>query len=87
RRHETLQAMGGATPVGSMLTSLLFGFFDALSNTLQLMKIPSEFVNMIPYAATVIGLVLYTVRRTRRERIAREATGAATMAAAAERKE
>jgi ABC-type uncharacterized transport system permease subunit len=51
------------------------------------MKIPSEFVNMIPYAATVIGLVLYTVRRTRRERIAREATGAATMAAAAERKE
>ena len=81
------EAMGGATPVGSMLTSLLFGFFDALSNTLQLMKIPSEFVNMIPYAATVIGLVLYTVRRTRRERIAREATGAATMAAAAERKE
>jgi len=77
------EAMGGATPVGSMFTSLLFGFFDALSNTLQLMKIPSEFVNMIPYAATVIGLVLYTVRRTRRERLTREATGAATIAAAA----
>ncbi len=76
------EAMGGATPVGSMLTSLLFGFFDALSNTLQLMKIPSEFVNMIPYAATVIGLVLYTVRRTRRERLTREATGAAIIAAA-----
>jgi simple sugar transport system permease protein len=67
------EAMGGATPLGSLLTSLLFGFFDALSNTLQLMKIPSEFVNMIPYAATVIGLVIYTVQKTTRERLAREA--------------
>ncbi len=62
------EAMGGATPLGSVLTSLLFGFFDALSNTLQLLKIPSEFVNMIPYAATVVGLVTYTIRKTSRER-------------------
>ncbi|MBN2875629.1 MAG: ABC transporter permease [Spirochaetales bacterium] len=67
------EAMGGATPVGSMLTSLLFGFFDALSNTLQLMRIPSEFVNMIPYAATVIGLVVYTIRRSSRDKASREA--------------
>lgn len=67
------EAMGGATPLGSMLTSLLFGFFDALSNTLQLMRVPSEFVNMIPYAATVIGLVVYTVQKANREKAAREA--------------
>lgn len=66
------EAMGGATPVGSMLTSLLFGFFDALSNTLQLMKIPSEFVNMTPYVATVLGLVVYAAQKTRREKRARE---------------
>ncbi|MDX9899011.1 MAG: ABC transporter permease [Spirochaetia bacterium] len=66
------EAMGGATPLGSLLTSLLFGFFDALSNTLQLMKIPSEFVNMLPYVATVVGLVVYTVQKTRRERLSRE---------------
>jgi len=77
------EAMGGATPVGSMLTSLLFGFFDALSNTLQLMKIPSEFVNMIPYAATVIGLVVYAAQKTRREKMARENAGAASRAATA----
>ncbi len=58
------EAMGGATPVGSMLASLLFGFFDALSNSLQLLKIPYEFVSMLPYAATVIGLVIYTIRKT-----------------------
>jgi len=57
-------AMGGATPVGAFLTSLLFGFFDALSNSLQSLRIPGEFVQMIPYAATVIGLVVYTVNKT-----------------------
>jgi len=59
------EAMGGAHPVGGMLTSLLFGFFDALSNSLQLLKIPFEFVSMIPYLATVIGLVIYTVQKTK----------------------
>jgi len=77
------EAMGGATPVGSMLTALLFGFFDALSNTLQLMKIPSEFVNMIPYAATVIGLVAYASQKKRRERKTLESAGAASRAATA----
>ncbi len=77
------EAMGGATPLGSMLTSLLFGFFDALSNTLQLMKIPSEFVNMIPYAATVIGLVVYASQKKRRERKTLESAGAASRAATA----
>lgn len=75
------EAMGGATPLGSMLTSLLFGFFDALSNTLQLMRVPSEFVNMIPYAATVVGLVVYTVQKTSKERLAREALDSDAVAA------
>lgn len=62
------EAMGGASPLGSFITSLLFGFFDALSNSLQILKIPYEFVSMLPYAATVIGLVLYTVQRTKKLR-------------------
>ncbi len=62
------EAMGGATPIGCMLTSLLFGFFDALSNSLQSLKIPYEFVSMLPYVATVVGLVLYTIRKTEKIR-------------------
>ncbi len=58
------EAMGGASPHGAMLTSLLFGFFDALSNSLQSLRIPSEFVQMIPYLATVIGLVIYAANKT-----------------------
>jgi len=60
------ESMGGATPLGSMLSSLLFGFFDALSNSLQLLKIPYEFVSMLPYVATVVGLVIYTTQKTKR---------------------
>jgi len=62
------ESMGGATPLGSMLSSLLFGFFDALSNSLQLLKIPYEFVSMLPYIATVVGLVIYTIQKTRKIR-------------------
>ncbi len=59
------EAMGGASPIGSFFTSLLFGFFDALSNSLQLLRVPAEFVQMIPYVATVVGLVIYTAAKRR----------------------
>ena len=57
------EAMGGASPYGSFFTSMLFGFFDALSNSLQVLRVPTEFVQMLPYAATVIGLVIYTAAK------------------------
>ena len=60
------EAMGGATPFGTLFTSMLFGFFDALSNSLHSLSIPVEFVQMVPYATTVIGLVIYAVNKTNR---------------------
>ena len=75
------EAMGGATPLGSMLTSLLFGFFDALSNSLQILKIPYEFVSMLPYVAVVVGLVIYTVRKTEQIRRIQERADSATAVA------
>lgn len=62
------EAMGGATVVGSLITSLLFGFFDALSNALQFLDIPSQLVAMMPYLAIVLGLVIYAMRKKERER-------------------
>jgi ABC-type uncharacterized transport system permease subunit len=58
------EAMGGASPVGTFLTSLLFGFADALSNNLQSLSVPAEFVQTIPYVATIIGLAIYASRKT-----------------------
>lgn len=61
------ESMGRSTTVGTALTSLLFGAADALSNALQVLKIPAELIATLPYAATVIGLVIYAVSETRKK--------------------
>ena len=60
------ESMGRSTAVGTTATSFLFGFAQALSNALQLLKIPSELIQTVPYLATVIGLVIYAWQRTRK---------------------
>ncbi|MEM8860074.1 MAG: ABC transporter permease [Chloroflexota bacterium] len=49
---------GNWNPIGSFGASLLFGFTDALQTKLAILKlpIPSEFLLMIPYLATMIVL-------------------------------
>ena len=60
------EAMGRGTPIGTFLASLVFGFADALSNSLQSLRVPAEFVQMIPYLTTIIGLVLYSVSKNKK---------------------
>ena len=55
-------AMGQASPVGALISSMVFSFFDGLSNILQLLQIPSEFVQMLPYGATILGLTIYSIQ-------------------------
>jgi ABC-type uncharacterized transport system permease subunit len=49
---------GNWNPIGSMGAGLLFGFFDSLSVKASLLQvpIPSEFLGMVPYLATIIVL-------------------------------
>jgi simple sugar transport system permease protein len=49
---------GNWTPAGSFGAGLLFGFADALSNKLAILRIavPAEILGMIPYLATMIVL-------------------------------
>jgi len=55
-------AMGRTTPVGAFFGALVFAFFDGLSNILQLLRIPAEFIQMLPYLATIVGLTLYSIQ-------------------------
>ena len=59
-------AMGQSTPLGVFLSSMLFAFFDGMSNTLQLLALPSQFTDMLPYIATIGGLRAYSIRRTKK---------------------
>ncbi len=53
-------AMGGDTPVGAFLVSLLFGAAQALANMMQLTEIPHELIQMVPYLTTLVGLGIYS---------------------------
>jgi len=62
------EAMGRGTVLGTALSSVLFGVADALSNTLQLLNIPAELIKILPYVATVAGLLIYAIRETNKSK-------------------
>ncbi len=61
------ESMGRSTTIGTALASFLFGFAEAMSNVLQLFKIPAELVSTVPYVVTVIGLVIYSISESRKK--------------------
>ncbi len=69
-------ALGGNNPIGTGLASLVFGFFDALSNRVGVL-IPSHLTFMLPHIATVMALVIYALQAqlTIRVRTLRAAEG------------
>ena len=62
------EALGTGTPAGIMGSSLIFGAADALATNLQVLDIPVQFVQMIPYALTIVGLIIYSVSKIRKEK-------------------
>ena len=63
-------SMGGNTPVGAFLVSLLFGAAQAFANILQLGSWPYELIQMLPYVTTLIGLGIYSyIRMKKRQRL------------------
>lgn len=47
---------GQYNPLGTFAAGLIFGFFDALQMIFQGRSIPNQFVQMIPYVATIVAL-------------------------------
>lgn len=63
------QAMGRGEPLGTMLSSLLFGLAQALRTKVSgLQGVSSYLVSTIPYVVTIIGLVLYAINTNRKLR-------------------
>ena len=54
------EALGRATPLGTLIASLFLGMVDALSSNLQILNVPVQFVQMLPYVCTIVGLVIYS---------------------------
>ncbi|MEL7648165.1 MAG: ABC transporter permease [Sedimentibacter sp.] len=63
-------SMGGNTPIGAFLVSLLFGAAQAFANILQLGSWPYELIQMLPYITTLLGLGIYSyIRMKKRQRL------------------
>lgn len=64
-------SMGGNTPIGGFLVSLLFGLASALANIMQLTSfMPYEIILMVPYLTTLVGLgVYYYAQKKKKERL------------------
>ncbi|NLD60533.1 MAG: ABC transporter permease [Clostridiales bacterium] len=55
--------LGKSHPLGVLAASLFFGCCQALGNFLQNTSLKGQITASIPYAATVLALILFTVRR------------------------
>jgi general nucleoside transport system permease protein len=58
--------LGAKTPVGTLIAALAFGAADALSIQLGNLQYPTQLVQMIPYVATIIALVVYAIVQRQR---------------------
>jgi len=67
------EAMGRCEPVGTMLSSLLFGLAQALRTKVSgLQGVSSYLVSLIPYVVTILGLVVYaasTLKKVKKVKI------------------
>ena len=61
-------SMGDANPIPTALTSILFGFFYALSNFARNTGISDNLIKMWPYMATIVGVVIYSIKKTNDEK-------------------
>jgi len=53
--------MSECTPLGIFFSSTLFGITIQVVNNIKTLKIPSELVEIIPYALAILVLVLYGI--------------------------
>jgi len=62
------QAMGSGECLGGMLSSLVFGFAQALGIKFSAIGLDSNLASPIPYAVTIIGLVIFALSRRSRDK-------------------
>lgn len=54
------ESMGRGTPVGVLVSSMLFGMADSLAIRLQLLNVPPQLIQLLPYLITIIAIAIYS---------------------------
>jgi simple sugar transport system permease protein len=55
--------LGNRHPIGVAIAATIFGLADALANQFGSLKIPSQLVQIIPYATTIVALAVYAIQK------------------------
>jgi simple sugar transport system permease protein len=63
------QVVAGGTAIGSIFAALMFGIADAMATFLQNVGLPPELIQALPYAVTIVGFIVVTFFRDRREAV------------------
>ncbi len=63
--------LGNGVPGPTAAVSILFGFFDTLALEMRTLDLQQEFIAMLPYIATLLGLVFYALNTQRKIKKAR----------------
>jgi simple sugar transport system permease protein len=61
------ESMGQGVPGGVLLATLLFSVADALSVRLQLMSLPPELIQLLPYLVTIVAIAVYSHHREKKK--------------------
>lgn len=56
--------LGAKQPLGVLFAALFFGFADALANQIGSLGLPPQWIQMIPYVATILALVIANMVKT-----------------------
>lgn len=59
---------GAGNPITAWIGCLLFGFTDSVGSRLEAYGVPSQFILMIPYMATVLILTISLIRKMKKEK-------------------
>lgn len=61
------ESMGHGSPVGVLLATLLFSVADALAVRLQMMNVPAELMQLMPYLVTIAAIAIYSLHREKKK--------------------
>jgi len=59
------EAMGRGNPFGIFASSCLFGLADSMATQLQMLNIPAQLVQTLPYVITIVAISVYSYRKSR----------------------
>ncbi len=60
------ESMGQGHPLGVLISSVFFGMADSLAIRLQLLNVPPQLIQMLPYVFTIMAIAIYSYRRSKK---------------------